>query len=327
MRSQRRSAASRVEAAQLEAAQLRVPLHGDDQRQVDGAVEQVGAAGLPRALERPRDVEHVVEELEGEADLAAEGSELVAARAAGAEAADAAGSLEQARRLQRAAVEVAVLADARVVGVAPLCQLPERQRDRGRAELGDGDGPARGRQLGEGAGEEEVTHPDGCVAARAGDDGRAAAAHRGAVEHVVVDEGGHVDQLDRDRGAERALGLAARADQDQQGTQALAAGRERRLRVGAQLGSVAGGDLGEPPLDLREPGGQPVARGLHHHRHGRRHGGVPHAGFSPLAFFAALWIAMMPPASSSQRMDSKPAASIFAASSSGSGKLRTDSGR
>ena len=56
------------------------PLGGLDQRQRDGAVEQVGAARLAGALRRAGDVEDVVEQLEGEADLGAEGSAPVLGR-------------------------------------------------------------------------------------------------------------------------------------------------------------------------------------------------------------------------------------------------------
>ena len=49
-------------------------------RQRDRAVEQVRAARLAGALDRARDVEHVVEHLEGEADAAGERAERVRQR-------------------------------------------------------------------------------------------------------------------------------------------------------------------------------------------------------------------------------------------------------
>ena len=58
--------------AQVERGQPRIALAGEDERQRDRAVEQVGAAVLAGALGRARDVEHVVEQLEGEADPAPE---------------------------------------------------------------------------------------------------------------------------------------------------------------------------------------------------------------------------------------------------------------
>ena len=57
------------------ALQLVITLAGDDQRQRDGAVEQVGAAPLASARGRPGDVEHVVEHLERQSDPAPEVAE------------------------------------------------------------------------------------------------------------------------------------------------------------------------------------------------------------------------------------------------------------
>ena len=69
-----------LQRAQVDRGQLRLALAGEDQRQRDGAVEQVGAPRLARALDRPGDVEHVVEQLEGEADAAGERAERVGQR-------------------------------------------------------------------------------------------------------------------------------------------------------------------------------------------------------------------------------------------------------
>ena len=108
MRSQTRSAdCGVVDRAGVERGELGVALAGDDEGQRDRAVEQVGAAVLARALGGARDVEDVVEQLEGEADAAPEVGERVRL-AAGLERAEAAGGLEQARRLQLAAVQVAL---------------------------------------------------------------------------------------------------------------------------------------------------------------------------------------------------------------------------
>ena len=137
-----------------------------------------------------------------------------------------------------------------------------------------------------------------------------------------MDKGRHVDQLDRDRGPNRALvSLLAGADQHQQRPQPLAAGGQGRLGLAAELGPVTDRDLSEAALDLRQARRQPGARGVHHRGDRWWDGGPGHFERVPL------WMAMIPPASSSQRISVKPAASIFAASSRGSGKLRTDSGR
>src|SRR4029079_19348526 len=59
----------------VERGELRVAFAGEDVRERDGAVEQVGAAVLARPRSRPGHVEDVVEELEGEADATAEVAE------------------------------------------------------------------------------------------------------------------------------------------------------------------------------------------------------------------------------------------------------------
>ena len=64
-------------------AQRAIALAGEDQRQGDGAVQEVRAAGLAGALRRARDVEDVVEELEREARSPPEGLERLVALASG----------------------------------------------------------------------------------------------------------------------------------------------------------------------------------------------------------------------------------------------------
>ena len=99
----------------------------EDERQRDGPVEQVGAAVLAGALGRAGDVEHVVEELEGEPDAAPEGAQrrnpAVGALAGRLEHPERARRLEQARGLQLAAAQVALDRHVRVEGVSALEQL------------------------------------------------------------------------------------------------------------------------------------------------------------------------------------------------------------
>ena len=80
---------------------------GQDQRQRDRAVEQVGAARLAGALGRPGHVEDVVEDLEGEADPLAERAERLDSAVA-LERPELARGAEQHRGLQPAALEVAL---------------------------------------------------------------------------------------------------------------------------------------------------------------------------------------------------------------------------
>ena len=85
--------------------------------------------------------------------------------------------------------------------------------------------------------------------------------------------------------------------------------------------AVAGASLAQRLLHLAQPGRQPAARGVEDRGDRRRDGrGAGHPR-------TPLWIAMIPPASTVQRIRSSPAASIFSARPRGPGKLRTDSGR
>ena len=58
--------------AQIKRGELGIALAREDQRQRDGAVEEVSPAGLAGAFRRSRDVEDVVEDLEGQPDRLAE---------------------------------------------------------------------------------------------------------------------------------------------------------------------------------------------------------------------------------------------------------------
>ena len=66
----------RLDIPQIDSGDLRIPPPGHDQRKRDGAIEQVGSTRLARALRRPGDVEHVIEDLKGKADLLAETGKL-----------------------------------------------------------------------------------------------------------------------------------------------------------------------------------------------------------------------------------------------------------
>ena len=106
-----------------------------------------------------------------------------------------------------------------------------------------------------------------------GDHGRDAAAQSGGVEHVVVDEGGGVDELDRGGGAHEALALLAVGGQeDQQRAQALAAGGDRRAGVLGQQRAVAAGHLAQAPLDALEQVGDVRPPGPHDLGDRPRHG-------------------------------------------------------
>src|SRR5947208_1537249 len=84
----------------------RAPRAREDERERDGAVEEVGPAVLARPRGRAADVEHVVEKLEGEADPHAEGAQL-GGRTARLERAQLARGAEEGAGLELAAAQVA----------------------------------------------------------------------------------------------------------------------------------------------------------------------------------------------------------------------------
>ena len=158
---------------------------------------------------------------------------------------------------------------------------------------------AVGGELGEGPREEQVADRGRGLAARAGDDGRVAAAQRRGVEDVVVDEGRHVDELDRGRGADRGLGPASGPAQSR-----TSIGRSRL----PPAASVAAGLLGEPLAVAadelgraapRPPPSAAAARQLRRvDRPGSRAAGPPTGSLrsKPPRAGSPEWIAMIPPA-------------------------------
>ena len=99
-----------------------------------------GQHGEKHSSVRTLAVRDVVEKLERQADLAAEGLERALQReiwlrggrqlTALAGAADQAGALEETRRLQATSLEVALRRDRDVERIAPLRELTQRERDR-----------------------------------------------------------------------------------------------------------------------------------------------------------------------------------------------------
>ena len=115
------------------------------------------------------------------------------------------------------------------------------------------------------------------LAAGARDDGRAAAPQRRGVEDVVVDERRHVDELDRGRGADRAVaGVRPGAEQDEHRPQALAAGRERRRGLAREAVSPSRDDLAEARLDRGHARGSQRRRGVDDAGDRRRDVGAGH---------------------------------------------------
>ena len=125
----------------------------------------------------------------------------------------------------------------------------------------------------------------------AGGHGRPAAAQLGRVEDVVVDQGRHVDELDRGGGADGGgLPVHPGAEQDQQRSQALAAGRQRRAGVSGEDLAVALGLFAEQVLDLAQASRQPGTRGVEHRRDRGRDGRWSGHPAMPV------WMVTIPPA-------------------------------
>ena len=153
------------------------------------------------------------------------------------------------------------------------------------------------------------------AAAGGGDHGRAPAAQRGGVEHVVVDERRGVDQLDRDRRAQDP-GVVARpapgGEEDEQRAQALAAGGDRLAGV---LGPAA--RRARRPAPPAAPRARSISPGTC---------GPPAATTASTLAVVGItrtsptWIAMIPPAVRIQRTVRSPAASIAAASAPRAGE-------
>ena len=141
-----------------------------------------------------------------------------------------AGGLEQPRGLEVAALAGSARATTPTFQASARCmQLALRRartrRPRARAPR------RRGRCAASSANARENSRSPVAVAMLApggGDDRRPAAAQRGGVEHVVVDERGRVDELDRDRGAQHAVAVASPGPRP--GTPAAAAAACRRRR-------------------------------------------------------------------------------------------------
>ena len=226
---------------------------------------------------------------------------------------------EQARRLeelsglQAATLQVRLDGRIRIVRLAALHRLAAREAERGVREQRDRVRVPCHRQLVERPGEQVVAgRPRGGRAV--GRPGRgAAAAELGAVDQVVVDERGHVHELDRDPRGHGRRSSGRRGEEDEQRPEPLAARVQRIARGGGNDPSVRADGLLQPLLELLEvevePGRVPDRR--------QRAGHVA----SPM------WSATIPPAKVRYETSAKPAEPIRSASSSGPGKRRTLAGR
>ena len=152
-----------------------------------------------------------------------------------------------------------------------------------------------------------------------GPGGRAAAAEIGAVEHVVVDEGRHVHELDRGAAGDGALAGALRSAGVQRKT---STGRSRLPPAASVSVPISPTRPGWEPTDALEPLLEPLEVGVEPGR-GADGGERVHS-----ALLVAAWRATMPPPSRRQPyLRRSPRRRIAAPSSSGPGKRRTLAGR
>ena len=132
-------------------------------------------------------------------------------------------------------------------------------------------------------------------------------------------------ELDGHRGGHGSRRAAlARAQEHHERAQPLAPGAQRAGGVAAEAGAVARGDLGEALLGQGEPARELRAADRQQRLElsetlggacRRAHGFVP------------TWMAMIPPAVSTQRTSTSPVRTSSAPSSLGPGKRRTELGR
>ena len=303
------------------AAQLRVALAREDQRQRDGAVEQVRAAVLAGPLGRARDVEHVVEQLEREPDAAAEArpARRPAPPPSSAPSSHAAWNSRAVLRSQR--VQVALARDADVPRVLALQQLALGQRGRGVGEHAHRLGapvarPAR-RTRARTAGRRWRSRSRGPAAATTVGRPRRSVGARRARRRARASPSGRARPPPR-RAARRRRSARPGRQQHQQRPQPLAAGRDRRARVLGEHRPVRARELREALLELvQQPRHVRAARLDRPRRPPRR---------SPSAHRPECR-AMIPPAVRIQRTSRRPARASAPPSASGPGKRLTEFGR
>ena len=127
-----------------------------------------------------------------------------------------------------------------------------------------------------------------------------------------------MEQLHGHGGRQELRALAAAAEEHEHGAQALAACRQRVRGVAPELAAVAARYLAQALLGSpQEPRERRSSRGKDRRELLR----------GALQLLTPAWMAMIPPAVSTQRTPSSPAAAISPARPSGAGKRRTELGR
>ena len=216
-------------AAGQRLAHDRVLARGEDQRQGRRALAQVVPGELPGLDRGAGAVEDVVRDLERDAEREREAADRLVA------ASEQARGAEELRRLERAAPEVLLFGRIRPVGLRVLERLTADESERGGGKQLHALGVARRRELGEGARVQVVARRAGTDRAVRPPRGLVAAAERRSIDHVVVHEARHVDELDGCARRQRVVALTS-GEEDEQRSQPLSTCRER---LGAGLGDRA----------------------------------------------------------------------------------------
>ena len=241
---------------------------GEDHRQRDLALAEIVADVLAEPRVRAAIVEHVVDELEGDAEVHPEraAGRLLVPWAPGEDRPDLAGGSEELRRLASNHGEVLVLRRRRVLGRRELSDLAFGDHGRGARQDVEGAQRADLHHHLERLAEEEIAdeHTRPVAPHHAGR--RLAPAHVAFVDHVVVEEGRGMHELDGRGELDMALALVAgelRGGEREHWPQPLAAGLDevvRDVRDHCDLGAGAGEDgridaghvgfrQGDDPLD------------------------------------------------------------------------------
>ena len=313
-----RSSASSTRLAGKGVANPLVLAGGQDERERRRAVPQVYPCELAGGVEVAGAVQDVVGDLEGDAESETELAEP------GPSAAQSARDLEQLPGLERAAEEVVVDGGVGAERLAALQRLPAGEREGRVGEQRDRRGVLRGGELREGSRKQVIARRFRRLLPVERPGGRTAATQICAVEHVVVNERRHVNQLDGCSGGDHRVSapfLRRRREKHEHGAQPLAAGRERlrahlghepRVRGDARL------EARLEPLEVAlEAGRRAYGCDRVHRPPGRRASDTA----------VAVCRATIPPPSNLQRICPNPAPAHSAASSRGSGNRLTLAGR
>ena len=202
---------------------------GEDYGKRDLALPEIVAHGLAESRLLGRIIEHVVDHLEGDAEIHAEGLERILFHlgAFGDDGADAAGGGEQLGRLRLDNVEIGGLTGFCVVGGDQLHYLALGDHRRGFGKDGQyGERAVLHHQL-EGAAEQEVADQHAGLVAPYRVGRGEPAAQVALVDHVVVEQGRGVDEFDAGGEGDMApAGISAHAGryQGQQGSEPFAPG-------------------------------------------------------------------------------------------------------